>query len=143
MVLEQDATLPDPSFMHAHVVKIVVPDSRKALAQMSANYFGHPARRLTMVGVTGTNGKTTTTHLIKSILEAAGQRAGLIGTIEYRIGSEVIPATHTTPESLELNEILARMVDASCQSVSMEVSSTRCTNRVSSALSTTLLSSRI
>jgi UDP-N-acetylmuramoyl-L-alanyl-D-glutamate--2,6-diaminopimelate ligase len=90
---------------------------------MSANFFGHPARKLTMVGVTGTNGKTTTTHLVKSILEAAGHRSGLIGTIEYKIGSQVIPATHTTPESLELNEILARMVDAKCDSVSMEVSS--------------------
>lgn len=123
VVLEQDATLPDPYFMHMHVVKVVVPDSRKALARMSANFFGHPARKLTMIGVTGTNGKTTTSHLVKSILEAAGRRAGLIGTIEYKIGNEVIPATHTTPESLELNEILSRMLDAGCDSVSMEVSS--------------------
>ncbi len=123
VVLEQDATLPDPYFMHMHVVKVVVPDSRKALARMSANYFGNPAQDLTMVGVTGTNGKTTTTHLIKSILEAAGRQTGLIGTIEYKIGNEVIPATHTTPESLELNEILAHMLHAGCQAVSMEVSS--------------------
>ena len=123
VVLERDDTLPDSYFMHAHVVKIVVPDSRKALAVMSANYFGLPSRQLTMVGVTGTNGKTTTTHLVKSILEAAGQRVGLIGTIEYKIGDEVIPASHTTPESLELNGMLARMLKAGCQSVSMEVSS--------------------
>ena len=123
VVLEQDGTLPDPYFMHTHVVKVVVPDSRKALALMSANFFGLPSRQLTMVGVTGTNGKTTTTHLVKSILEAGGQRVGLIGTIEYRIGDEVIPASHTTPESLELNGMLARMLKSGCQSVSMEVSS--------------------
>lgn len=123
IVLERDDTLPDSYFMHKHVVKIVVPDSRKALALMSANYFGYPSRQLTMVGVTGTNGKTTTTHLIKSMLEAAGQPAGLIGTIEYRIGDEVIPASHTTPESLELNELLDRMVKAGCKAATMEVSS--------------------
>jgi UDP-N-acetylmuramoyl-L-alanyl-D-glutamate--2,6-diaminopimelate ligase len=123
VVLEQDSALSDYYFMHSGVVKIVVPDSRKALAVMSANYYNHPSRKLTMVGVTGTNGKTTTTHLVKAILEAAGQRVGLLGTIEYRIGDEVIPASHTTPESLELNELLARMATSGCQSVSMEVSS--------------------
>lgn len=123
VVLEQDATLSDYYFLHSGVVKVVVPDSRKALAVMSANYFNHPSNTLTMVGVTGTNGKTTTTHLIKAILEAAGQRVGLLGTIEYRIGDDVIPASHTTPESLELNQLLARMATSGCQSVSMEVSS--------------------
>jgi UDP-N-acetylmuramoyl-L-alanyl-D-glutamate--2,6-diaminopimelate ligase len=123
VVLEQDATLPDSYFMHSHVVKVVVPDSRKALALISANYFSLPSRQLTMVGVTGTNGKTTTTHLVKSILEAGGQRVGLIGTIEYKIGDEVIPASHTTPESLELNGMLAQMLKSGCQFVSMEVSS--------------------
>ena len=123
IVLEQDSALSDYYFLHSGVVKVVVPDSRKALAVMSANYYNHPSRGLTMVGVTGTNGKTTTTHLIKAILEAAGQRVGLLGTIEYRIGDEVIPATHTTPESLELNELLSRMAKFGCQSVSMEVSS--------------------
>ncbi len=123
VVLEQDDTLPDSYFMHAHVVKVVVPDSRKALALMTANYYGLPSRQLTMVGVTGTNGKTTTTHLVKAILEAVGQRVGLIGTIEYNIGDEVIPASHTTPESLELNGMLDRMLNSGCQSVSMEVSS--------------------
>jgi len=123
VVLEQDSALSDYFFLHSGVVKVVVPDSRKALAVMSANYYNHPSRKLTMVGVTGTNGKTTTTHLVKAILEAAGQRVGLLGTIEYRIGDEVIPASHTTPESLELNELLARMANSGCQSVSMEVSS--------------------
>ncbi|HTY36418.1 MAG TPA: UDP-N-acetylmuramoyl-L-alanyl-D-glutamate--2,6-diaminopimelate ligase, partial [Bacteroidota bacterium] len=123
VILEDDLKLPDAYFMHNHVVKIVVPDSRKALAIISANYFGTPSQKLTMVGVTGTNGKTTTTHLVRSILEASGQKAGLIGTIEYVIGDGTLPASHTTPESLELNDILARMVHAGCQSVSMEVSS--------------------
>ena len=123
VVLEDDSTLPDPYFMHNHVVKIVVPDSRKALAVMSANFFGLPSRALTMVGVTGTNGKTTTTHLIKSIMESSGEKVGLIGTIEYVVGDQVIPASHTTPESLELNDLLSQMLKSGCKSVSMEVSS--------------------
>jgi UDP-N-acetylmuramoyl-L-alanyl-D-glutamate--2,6-diaminopimelate ligase len=123
VVLENDATLPDPYFMHTGVVKIVVPDSRKALAILSANYFGHPSKSMKLVGVTGTNGKTTTTHLVRSIFETAGMRTGLVGTIEYRIGEEIIPATHTTPESLELNELFATMVKRGCAAATMEVSS--------------------
>jgi UDP-N-acetylmuramoyl-L-alanyl-D-glutamate--2,6-diaminopimelate ligase len=105
------------------VTKIVVPDSRKALAIIAANYYNHPSRRLELIGVTGTNGKTTTTHLLKSILEVSGERVGLIGTIEYKIGDEVIHATHTTPESLELNQLLASMVEKGCTAAVMEVSS--------------------
>lgn len=123
VVLENDATLSDSYFMHSGVVKIVVPDSRKALAVMSANFFGHPSKTMKLVGVTGTNGKTTTTHLLRSILETAGLKTGLIGTIEYRIGDEVIPATHTTPESLELNDLFSTMMKKGCSAVTMEVSS--------------------
>jgi UDP-N-acetylmuramoyl-L-alanyl-D-glutamate--2,6-diaminopimelate ligase len=123
VVIEDDTAYPDSLAMHTGVVKVVVADSRKALARMAANFYGHPARKLRMIGVTGTNGKTTTTHLIKSILEAQGETVGLIGTIEYAIGKTKTSAPHTTPESLELHGILAHMVEAGCTSVSMEVSS--------------------
>ena len=123
VVLENETAWPDSYFMHSGVVKIIVPDSRKALATLSANYFEHPSRSMKLVGVTGTNGKTTTTNLVQSICETAGLKTGLIGTIEYRIGDDVIPATHTTPESLELNELFARMLKQGCSAVTMEVSS--------------------
>lgn len=123
IVIEDDAAYPDSLAMHTGVVKVVVQNTRQALARMAANYYGHPARKLVMIGVTGTNGKTTTTHLVKSILEARGEKVGLIGTIEYAIGTQNVPAPHTTPESLELHGLLAHMVDAGCTSVSMEVSS--------------------
>jgi UDP-N-acetylmuramoyl-L-alanyl-D-glutamate--2,6-diaminopimelate ligase len=123
VVLQDDNALPDPLCMHAGVIKVVVPDTRKALAIMSSNFYGHPSKKLKFIGVTGTNGKTTTSHLVKSILEAAGEKVGLVGTIEYRIGDRILPATHTTPESLELNELFASMVENKCTSVSMEISS--------------------
>ena len=123
VVLENDAAVPDALFLHAGVVKIVVPDARIALAQMAANFFGHPSKRLRLIGVTGTNGKTTTTHLIKAALEAQGERVGLIGTIQYDLGGEVVPATHTTPESLELNRLLGDMAARECTAAVMEVSS--------------------
>lgn len=123
VVVEDDQAIPDPLCMHAGVIKIVVPDGRKALAQMAANYYGHPSRNMKVAGVTGTNGKTTTTHLLKSILESSGEKTGLIGTIEYCIGKNVVPATHTTPESLELQRFFAAMEEEGCTAVSMEVSS--------------------
>ena len=123
VVLEDDAILPDPLCMHTGTIKVVVPDSRKALALMAANYFGHPSKKLKFVGITGTNGKTTTSHLVKAIVEASGEKVGLVGTIEYKIGEDIIPATHTTPESLELNALFALMVEKNCTTVSMEVSS--------------------
>jgi len=123
VVIEDDSVLPDSYFMHAGVVKIVVANTRVALARISANYFRHPSRELLMVGVTGTNGKTTTTHLIRSLLNAKGMTTGLIGTIQYEIGKQILPATHTTPESLELNELLAKMVEQHCDAAVMEVSS--------------------
>ncbi len=103
---------------------VQVADSRRALAEVGANYFGHPADDMTMVAVTGTNGKTTTTYLLKAILEqAAGAKVGLIGTNQNMIGSEVIPTERTTPESFEVQKLFARMRDAGCTHVVMEVSS--------------------
>jgi UDP-N-acetylmuramoyl-L-alanyl-D-glutamate--2,6-diaminopimelate ligase len=123
VVLEDDAVRSDYYFLHAGVVKIVVPDARRALALLAANFYGRPSAKLRLVGVTGTNGKTTTTHLIASILEACGEKVGLIGTIDYVIGEKRFPATHTTPESLEMNQLLARMVEEGCTAAVMEVSS--------------------
>ncbi len=101
----------------------VAPHGRKALAQMSANFHGHPAEKLKIIGVTGTNGKTTTSFLIESILNYCGQRSALIGTIEYHVAGKVLPAPHTTPESLELNQMFAEAVAAGATDVVMEVSS--------------------
>lgn len=123
VVVDDDNAIPDTMFMHEGIIKVLVPDTRSALAQIAANNYRHPGARLELVGVTGTNGKTTTTHLVKSILEGHGKRTGLIGTIEYHIGDTIVPATHTTPESLELNKMLAGMVSAGCVSAVMEVSS--------------------
>src|SRR5258708_3795488 len=122
-VVRKDDAIPDAFFMHNGVVKIVVANTRVALAQISANFYNHPARRLAMVGVTGTNGKTTTTYLLKSMLENHGIKTGLIGTISYAAGNDILPATHTTPESLELQLLLSRMEERGCTSVVMEVSS--------------------
>ncbi len=124
IVIEDDQAIPDSLCMHTGTVKIVVSNTRKALAQISANYYGRPAEKMTMIGVTGTNGKTTTTFLIKQMLESvSGIKAGLIGTVEYAIGNEKFPATHTTPESLEMQQLFAQMVQKGCTHCVMEVSS--------------------
>lgn len=102
---------------------ILVEDDRLALAQISNAYYGHPSEKLTLIGVTGTNGKTTTTNLICTIIEAQGQKTGLIGTIHNRIGSRVLEGSRTTPESLELQEMLAEMVEEGIRYAVMEVSS--------------------
>ncbi|MBS6867810.1 UDP-N-acetylmuramoyl-L-alanyl-D-glutamate--2,6-diaminopimelate ligase [Blautia producta] len=105
------------------VTVIQVPDSRYAMACISAAWFDHPAEKLKTIGITGTKGKTTTTYLVKSILENAGHKTGLIGTIETIIGEEHIPSANTTPESYLVQEYFAKMVEAGCDSVVMEVSS--------------------
>lgn len=105
------------------ITVIQVPDSRYAMACISAAWFGHPARKMKIIGITGTKGKTTTTYLVKSILENAGHKVGLIGTIEAIIGEETIPAANTTPESYVVQEYFAKMVEAGCDCVVMEVSS--------------------
>lgn len=102
---------------------VVVENARRALAEIAANRFGHPADSMTMLGVTGTNGKTTTTYLVKHMLEDAGHKVGLIGTNQNLIGDEVVETERTTPESYELHALFARMRDAGCTHVIMEVSS--------------------
>src|SRR5450755_2227357 len=101
----------------------VAPHGRRTLAVLSSNFYGCPADRLKIVGVTGTNGKTTTTFLIESILNYTGRKSALVGTIEYHVAGKILPAPHTTPESLELNQIFADAVAAGASDVAMEVSS--------------------
>lgn len=109
--------------LNRDVTVIRVENTRYAMAFISAAYFGNPAQKLRVIGITGTKGKTTTAYLVKSILENAGYRVGLVGTIEVIIGEEHIHAQNTTPESYLLQEYFARMVDAGLDTVVMEVSS--------------------
>lgn len=103
---------------------VQVADCRRALAQLGANWFGHPADKMTMIGVTGTNGKTTITYLLKTVLEKTlGAKVGLIGTIQNMIGDAVIHTERTTPESFELQKLFSEMVQAGCTHCVMEVSS--------------------
>ncbi|MDY3250949.1 MAG: UDP-N-acetylmuramoyl-L-alanyl-D-glutamate--2,6-diaminopimelate ligase [Candidatus Choladocola sp.] len=105
------------------VTVIQVEDTRYAMALISAAYFGYPANEMKIIGITGTKGKTTTTYMVKSILESAGYKVGLIGTIEVIIGDKVIPACNTTPESYTIQQYFRQMADEGCQIVVMEVSS--------------------
>jgi UDP-N-acetylmuramoyl-L-alanyl-D-glutamate--2,6-diaminopimelate ligase len=107
----------------ARATCLVVEDTRPALADLSAAFFGNPSRKLKMVAVTGTNGKTTTTFLLKHICERASLPCGLIGTVRYEIGERILPAVRTTPEALDLQELLAQIVNAGCRAATMEVSS--------------------
>ena len=103
---------------------VLVESDRMALAMLGCNFYGHPAKSMTMIGVTGTNGKTSTTLLLKQVLEKTmGAKVGLIGTMANMVGDEVIPTERTTPESFELQGLFARMRDAGCSHVVMEVSS--------------------
>jgi len=110
-----------PAYCDTMIIR--VEDTRYAMAFISAEWFGNPAEKLNVIGITGTKGKTTTTYLVKSILEQAGKKVGLIGTIETIIGDEHIPANNTTPESYILQETFAKMVEAGLDCVVMEVSS--------------------
>ena len=117
VIVQQDVEAPEG------MTVIRVEDTRYALALASAAYFGYPAEKLHIIGITGTKGKTTTTYMIKSILEGVGHKVGLIGTIEAIIGEEVIPAANTTPESYTIHQYFAKMVEEGCRYVVMEVSS--------------------
>lgn len=119
LVVQKDVDIPEES----GVTVIKVKDTRYAMAFIAAAYFGHPADRLKVIGITGTKGKTTTTYLIKSILEQAGYKVGLVGTIETIIGDKHIPANNTTPESFLLQQYFKEMEEAGCQIVVMEVAS--------------------
>ncbi len=100
-----------------------VPHGRRALARLSANFYRRPAERLTITGITGTNGKSTTAFIVESILSAANRKSALVGTIEYHVAGKVLPAPHTTPESLDLNRILANALGDGATEAVMEVSS--------------------
>lgn len=119
LVVQREVELPE----ECDITVIRVKDTRYAMAFISAAYFGHPADKLKVIGITGTKGKTTTTYLIKSILEKAGYKVGLVGTIETIIGEKHIPANNTTPESFLLQQYFAQMVEAGCDVVVMEVAS--------------------
>jgi len=106
-----------------HITVICVENTRQALAQLADHYYDHPSEKMNVIGVTGTNGKTTTTYLMKSILDKIGHKVGIVGTIENRIGDKVIHTERTTPESLELQELLCQMLEAKVTDVVMEVSS--------------------
>lgn len=117
VVLERELQLP------AGIAWARVADTRRALGPLAARFYGNPSTRMKLLGVTGTNGKTTTTNLIISVLNAAGLKAGLIGTIHNRIGERVLPVTHTTPEATDLQQLLARMAEEGVDACAMEVSS--------------------
>src|SRR6184192_4064467 len=108
---------------HSRATCVVVENTRSAMADLSARFFNYPARKLKLAAVTGTNGKTTTTFLIKHICEKAGLRCGLLGTVRYEICERVLPAARTTPESLDLQELLSQIANAGCRGAAMEVSS--------------------
>ena len=110
-------------FVPQRATKVKVASIRTALAQAAATFYHHPAKHLKVIGVTGTNGKTTVAFMIKHILEAVGTKTGLIGTVRYEIGDRVIPAQRTTPEALETQRLMAHMVTAGCKACVMEVSS--------------------
>jgi UDP-N-acetylmuramoyl-L-alanyl-D-glutamate--2,6-diaminopimelate ligase len=100
-----------------------VSHGRRALARLSANFYNRPAERLALIGITGTNGKSTTAFLLEAILRAANRKSALIGTIEYHVAGKILPAPHTTPEALDLNRILAEALDNGASEAVMEVSS--------------------
>ncbi len=118
VVTDSSAEKPRPNVAWA-----VVPNGRRALARVSANFYKRPAERIAVTGITGTNGKSTTAFLLESILAAAGKKSALIGTIEYHVAGKILPAPHTTPEALELNRIFNEALGSGATDAVMEVSS--------------------
>ncbi len=118
VAIVSDSLPPRPGISWAQV-----PHGRRALARVSANFYHRPAEKFKSTGITGTNGKTTTSFILHRMLQAAGRKTMLVGTVEYRIGDDIFPAPHTTPESLELNQLFARALHEGCAEAVMEVSS--------------------
>jgi UDP-N-acetylmuramoyl-L-alanyl-D-glutamate--2,6-diaminopimelate ligase len=112
-----------PDTIHEKITYVTVKNSAQALGVIAANFFGNPSQKLKLVGVTGTNGKTTVATLLYQLFSSLGYRAGLISTVEYRIVDQVLPSTHTTPDPIQLNALLNKMVEAGCTHAFMEVSS--------------------
>lgn len=116
-VVQEKVELPEDATI------ILVHNTSEALGLMACNYYGHPSKKLKLIGITGTNGKTTTTTLLFNLFMNLGYKGGLISTVVNKIGNEVIPSTHTTPNPVELNQLLDKMVNAGCEYCFMEVSS--------------------
>ncbi|PKP23519.1 MAG: UDP-N-acetylmuramoyl-L-alanyl-D-glutamate--2,6-diaminopimelate ligase, partial [Bacteroidetes bacterium HGW-Bacteroidetes-22] len=112
-----------PAMIPDAITLIVTPDAHLALACMAGNWFDHPSQKLKLTGVTGTNGKTTIATMLYKLFESLGYRCGLLSTVENRIHQKVISATHTTPDPIQLNALLAEMVKAGCDYAFIEVSS--------------------
>lgn len=123
VVVENNDAVPDSLINYVNAVKILVKDSRAALAELSNAYFGEPSKKMRLIGITGTNGKTTTSYFLKKIYETAGYKVGLTGTISNFIGTEKIESKLTTPESNDLNKMLKQMHQSGCEFAVMEVSS--------------------
>lgn len=112
-----------PQKIQETITYVLVPNSQEALARIAANYFGNPAQKLTIIGITGTNGKTSVATLLHSLFQKLGFMVGLVSTIRYMVGNEVFPASHTTPDPKQLHSIFAQMVEIGCDYCFMEVSS--------------------
>ena len=123
VVVEDDNAIPDDLITHSQIAKILVNDCRKALAELSKGFYKDPTSKLKLVGITGTNGKTTSTFILRNILQNVGYKTGLIGTIANYIGDEKVDAKLTTPESNDLNKMFYDMIQAGCEYAVMEVSS--------------------
>lgn len=112
-----------PNSLHPHITYIKVSSSAAALGYAASTFFDNPSHKIKLVGITGTNGKTTTVTLLHHLANRLGRKAGLISTVQNQIGTEVVPSTHTTPDAIELNKLLKRMVNSGCKFCFMEVSS--------------------
>ena len=123
IVVENTESVPDSLITHHNAIKIVVNDSRAVLAELSKAYYDNPSKKLRLIGITGTNGKTTSTYFLKNIFETSGYNVGLMGTISNYIGKEKIESRLTTPESNDINKFLNRMINSGCDIAVMEVSS--------------------